>query len=478
MAKGILILIVFLTVQNSYCEGPVYNVLDFGAKNDGRSISTGAIQKAIDRCSDNGGGIVEFPPSKYVSGTIFLKSYVTILLSPGAVLEGSRNLDDYPVTKPAIRSYTDNYTVRSLIYGEGLKSVSIKGEGMINGNGSYFTVSKEAVKKSLSDSYKARPYIIRIINCEKVTVENITIINSPMWVQHYLLCRDLLIHGITVNSRVNGNNDGIDIDACENVRISDCNISSGDDAIVLKSTLDQPCTNITISNCVISSDCNGFKLGTESSGDFRNITFSNCVIYNTRLAAIALETVDGGTMKNVIVSGVNIDSAGCPVFIRLGNRARPFTEGSGKPGIGKLSDIMITGIQATRAGIVGCSVTGLPGSPVEGILLRDIRIETSGGGSSELFTREIDELPDKYPEFSMFGKLPAYGFYIRHAIGITMENVELKSRITDGRPPVVLEDVHGARISGINASFSGDYDSPLIIRESTDIKTVDLSKIR
>jgi polygalacturonase len=292
------------------------------------------------------------------------------------------------------------------------------------------------------------------------------------------MCSDLLIHGITVKSRVNSNNDGIDIDACENVRISDCNISSGDDAIVLKSTLNHPCANITISNCIISSDCNGFKLGTESSGDFRNITFSNCVIYNTRLAAIALEMVDGGTMRNVIVSDVNIDSAGCSVFIRLGNRARPFTEGTGKPGMGKLSDIMITGIQATRTGVVGCSVTGLPGSPVTGILMRDIRIETCGGGSSELFTREIKELPDKYPEFSMFGKLPAYGFYIRHAIGLTMEGVELKSRITDGRPPIVIEDVHDARISGINASFSEDYELPLIIRGSTDIRTADLSKIR
>ena len=326
MARTILIPLIYFICLRVFADNHVFNVLEYGAVNDGETISTAGIQRAIDKCSESGGGTVEFPAGRYLSGTIFLKSNITLHLSAGAILAGSKNINDYPVTPYPVRSYTDNYTNRSLIYAEALKSVAITGEGIINGNGSSFIIQEELVKKSLSDSYRLRPYIIRFVNCEDINVENITLLNSPMWVQHYLFCRNVYIRGVSVRSKVNRNNDGIDIDACENVRISDCDIISGDDAIVIKSSLDKPCRNVTITNCLISSDCNGFKLGTESNGGFQNVTLSNCIVYNTRLAAIALEMVDGGSMSNVTVSGVNMDSVGCVLFIRLGNRARPFKE--------------------------------------------------------------------------------------------------------------------------------------------------------
>ena len=196
--------------------------------------------------------------------------------------------------------------------------------------------------------YKSRPYLIRMINCRNILLRDITIMNSPMWVQHYLLCEDVNIDGIKVNSRVNHNNDGIDIDGCQRVRISNCDIVSGDDAIVLKSTLDIPCKNVTITNCVLSSDCNAFKLGTETNGGFQNIVFSNCTIYDTPLAGITLQMVDGGTLERVSVSNITMNNVGTAIFIRLGNRARPYNDSLPKPGMGKLSHVIIDNIQGTK----------------------------------------------------------------------------------------------------------------------------------
>jgi polygalacturonase len=464
-------------------QNSILNVRDYKARNDGQTVSTKMIQRAIDDCAGKGGGTVYFPAGKYISGTIFLKNFVTLHLESGAVLEGSRNLSDYPVTVSKIRSYTDNYTNKSLIYGEDLNHISITGHGTINGNGGSFKVSNELRKANLFDSFKMRPYIIRMINCENVTVKEITINDSPMWVQHYLACRYVNIDGITINSRVNDNNDGIDIDACENVRISNCYITSGDDAIVLKTTTDRPCRNVTISNCVLSSNCNAFKLGTESNGDFHNISLNNCTIYDTRLAAVALEMVDGGSLNNVSVSNVNIDNAGCAIFIRLGNRARPFLEDDPKayssrsvteniipkPGMGNLFNVMISNIQATNIGKTGCSIIGIPSFPAKDITLSNIRISFTGGGTEDLVNGKIEEFPDKYPEYAMFGTLPAYGFFCRHVTGLTFDKIDLSYDEPDFRPALHLDDVTESRISDLKAASEENTESIIVIENSQNM---------
>ncbi len=480
----LLITSILLAICNYLSSQSLFvNVLDFGAVNNGKTISTQAIQKAIDDCAKKGGGTVHFPAGRYITGTIFLKSFITINLESGAVIEGSKNLSDYPVVESGIRSYTDNYTNKSLIYGENLENIALTGRGIIDGNGASFKVSDEIRKANIFDSYKMRPYMIRIINCENVKVKDISIINSPMWVQHYMACRNVNIDGITVNSRVNSNNDGIDIDACDGVRISNCNIISGDDAIVLKSTLDKPCRNITITNCVISSDCNAFKLGTESNGDFHNISLSNCIIHDNRLAGIALEMVDGGSLNNVTVSDVNMHTVGCAIFIRLGNRARPFMENNPKaytnrqeakndlkkPGMGSLFNVMISNIQATNVGKTGCSITGIPSFPARNITLSNIRLSFSGGGTEELVNRTIEEFPDKYPEFGMFGTLPAYGFFCRHVTGLTLANIDLSYQEPDYRPAIWLSDVKDSRISDLKANCEEETEAVIFIENSGNI---------
>ncbi len=473
----------FTRQEQAVADG-LYNVHNFGAKGDGATLNTKSIQSAIDACARGGGGTVYFPTGKFVSGTLFLKSHVTLYLEAGAVLEGSKNLNDYPVTVPDVRSYTDNYTNKSLIYGEGLENIAITGYGTLDGNGASFKPGEDLMKTDRFAWYKARPYIIRIINCKKVQVRDVTIINSPMWVQHYLSCENVNIDGITVNSGVNQNNDGIDIDGCNNVRISNCDIYSGtDDAIVLKSTLDKPCKNITITNCVLSSPSNAFKLGTESNGGFQNISLSNCIIYNTRGAGIALEMVDGGSLNNVSVSDVNMDNVGCAIFVRLGNRARPYLENDAqayfnreaakqnlpKPGMGSLFNVIISNIQATNIGKTGCSITGLPSYPVRNITLNNIRLHFEGGGTEDLITRKIEEFPEKYPGHSMFGTLPAYGFFCRHVSGLNIDNMDLSYKNAEHRPALFIQDVKDTRISDLKSSYEKGAKSMMIIDNSKDI---------
>ena len=328
----------------------------------------------------------------------------------------------------------------SLIYGEQLEHITLQGRGEIDGQGVAF-----------KGSYKVRPYLVRLIGCRDVLVRDVTLRDSPMWVQHYLACDEVHIEGITVVSRCNHNNDGIDIDGCQRVRIANCDIWSGDDAIVLKSTLNRPCKHVVIGNRVLSSRCNAFKLGTESNGGFEDIVLSNCAIYDTQLAGIALEMVDGGTLDGVNVSSVTMDNVRCPVFIRLGNRARPFEAGAAPPGMGRLRNVSLSDIQAAGADATGCALAGLPGHPIENVSLSNVRISFAGGETEADSRKAIPEKPEAYPEYAMFGPLPAFGFYCRHGRNVRFDRVEVGSIAPDSRPSLVCDDVDGLRVSAWSA---------------------------
>jgi polygalacturonase len=431
----------------------VFNVLDFGTAATGQVVDTKALQSAIDAAGQSG-GVVYFPPGTYLSGTLTLKSHVSLHLEAGAVLLGSTNLADYPPIQPALRSYSEVYAKQSLIYGENLEDVSLLGRGTLNGQGANFKHGAH---------YGDRPFLIRLVNSRHVQVANLTLLDSAMWVQHYLACEDVSIQGLTVHSRCNLNNDGIDIDACEKVRISGCEIFSGDDAIVLKANLDRPCRDVVISNCVVSSLCNALKLGTESGGGFQNIAITNCTVYDTHSAGIALESVDGGALENVTVSDIVMRNVKAPIFMRLGNRARPVYEGAPTPGLGSFRNVMICNLQATGAGATGCAIAGLRERPIENVTLANIRVQFQGGGTLANAAREIPELPAQYPEWSMFGVLPASGFYCRHVKNLRLLNTEVAFQHEDLRPALICEDAAGLRISDFNAPNS----NPVIVLRNT-----------
>ena len=449
-----------------------YSIIDYGAKGDGKFINTTAIQSAIDAAALAGGGTVCIPAGTWLTGTITFKSNITLLLDAGAILLGSTNLKDYPSHIPSYRSYTDNYTERSLIYAEKCKNIAILGRGEINGQGGKFPIERHP--------YKIRPYLLRFIECANLIVRDITIKNSPMWVQHYLSCENVIIDGITVDSHhSNLNNDGIDIDSCDKVRITNSFIYSEDDAIVLKSTSNRPCKNVTVMNCILSSnESNAFKCGTESNGGFQNITVSNCTIYDTRKSGIALEMVDGGLFDRVIISNIVMDNTNNPIFIRLGNRARPYKEGMEKPGMGSMKNIIISNVIATNTGkynkpdllgfqrktaspLIGSSILGLPGYDIENVTLENIRIEWPGGGSLQDANIDPPEDPDNYPEYSNFGITPSYGFFCRHVKNLKIYNLHMTFNQTDHRPALVVDDVKDLHISDLDAQ-STDRTTELI----------------
>lgn len=433
------------------------SILDFGAISDSKTINTKMIQKAIDTVSEQGGGFVVIPPGKFVTGTIVLKSGVVLFLEPGSVLVGSAGIEDYPEMIPSYRSYTDNYSQRSLIFAEKQRDIGIVGYGKIYGQGEQFKEDKNRI-------YKLRPNLVRLIECKEINLEGVTFENGAMWTIHLLACENVHCSNVKIYSRCNRNNDGIDIDSCENVAVSDCHIVSGDDSIVLKSTSPKPCKNITIINCILSSLCNALKMGTESNGGFQNISISNCVIYDTRISGVTIQTVDGGETENIIVNNITMRNVNNPIFVRLGNRARPCCPGQETPKVGTMRKILISNIIATGSDDVGCGISGIPENFIEEISLQNINLSLKGG-----ITRSIDipgEKEEAYPEYAMFGTLPAYGFFVRHVKNILMDNISLCVEEKDTRPALFLTDVYTPIISNIHLFGEVGAEKLIVVENS------------
>ncbi len=468
----------------------------FGAKGDGKTLDTKAIQMTIDRCSAEGGGIICFYGGTFISGTIFLKSNITLYIEAGATIRASANLDDFPSIPSNYPSINGEYvTHKMLIYAEDAKNISIYGQGTIDGRGDEWVEGPYG-----SPSFSLRPRILYFRACEGVIIRDVTLYNSASWVQLYQSCKNIVIDGITVNSRENKdvekpvnadapgrNNDGLGLMDSQFARISNCFINSGDDAIVLKSTANEErCANITITNCVISSNRSAIKIGTETSGAFEDITVTNCVIYDTRSNGIALTTVDGARMERINVSNINIQNLkGAAIFIRLGNRGKTYRKNTiAKKGI--IKDIIIQNIQGTRvssgwidpdynSSITGCSISGIPGQHVENIILKNINLEIDGGGQLENVDRIIPENEKGSPSGTMFGVLPSYGFFIRHAKNIILEEIHLRFMREDFRPAIVCEDVEALEIRNLQAQCT--FVTPALI-SFKDIRGAIISNCR
>jgi len=424
--------ITLLILLVTSAAGEVHNVLDYGAKGDGKTLCTAAIQKAIDD-----GGTVRFPAGTFLSGALCLKSGVTLQLDEGATLLGSRNPQDYSV-------------FHNLIQGDGLNDIAIRGKGTIDGNGDAFR-----------DKTKKRPHNIHMEKCRNVLIEGVRLRNSGSWMQHYRLCENVTLRDLAVFNHVSFNNDGLDIDSCRNVTITRCRVDSDDDAIVLKSLSAEPCRNVKITDCIVSSHCNALKMGTESGGGFVDMTISNCTVFSPKhsqkiygdqrgLAGVALEIVDGGRMENVTVSDVKISGVTTPIFLRLGNRGRPYATGK-KPDVGTFRKVLLRNITAERASSLGCAIAGLPGHPIEDVRLENISLGFDGGGALTNTVRRIPERPEAYPECKIFGTLPAYGFYCRHVKGLRFTNLKLRTEAADLRHAMVFDDVQDVTISGLDA---------------------------
>jgi polygalacturonase len=419
-------------------SGRLVDATKIGALGDGATVNTTAIQKAIDACSADGGGTIQFPAGRYVTGTIQLKDNVTLHLDANAVLLGSTNAADYRNVDPFIAG--DGIALGyALIVAEGANHVGVEGAGTIDGRGREL--------KAAQSRYTTRPFLMRWLHCTNVTVKDVHLTNPGAWTVNFFQSRNATVEHVTIRTRNTGlvNNDGIDLDSCENVSIRDCDIDSGDDAICIKTTSPLPCRDITASGCKLSTKCNAIKLGTESLGDFENISVTDCQIRDTGMAGIALYCVDGGYMQDVNLSGITMDGVTVPVSVRLGARLKTFRTGDQPKPPGVLRDVTIKNVRVTGARQIGLLINGITNHPVENLTLENIQIELAGGGKLAGAQIQLPEKESAYPEYSMFGKtMPAYGIYARHVRGITFKNVQTTVKNPDARPAAIFIDVKDA----------------------------------
>lgn len=435
----------------------VFNIRQFGAVGDGVTKDTASIQTAIDTCTAAGGGTVWVPAGKYHIATIELKSNVTLSLDYGAEILGSQNIKDYRTDMAPSREGF----IQCLIYAYQATNIAIEGLGTIDGRGTPEAFPKWSEKRDANNKRTRpdRPRLVCFKECQNVTFSGATFKRPAFWGLVLVDCVNCHFNGIIVRFAHNGqNNDGLDIDGCNKILIENCDIQSGDDGVCLKSSAYHQCKNITVRNCRISSHTSTLKFGTSSQGGFANITVTNCYFYNSPMGAIKLQIVDGGHLDNVEISRITMENVGNPIFIRLGDRGRNYSRqndtgtdvenvGAKEP-TGTLKNIYIHDLQATvtgedpsRSGAI--MITGIPGHSVENILLENIEISYPGGGTLEDSKRVIAEDEERYPEQYFFGKLPAWGAFIRHGKNISFNNVNLSTRSADARPRLYKEDIDG-----------------------------------
>ena len=463
-----------------------YNASMFGIKSNGTTLNTNSIQKAIDFISENGGGRLVFYVGRYLTGTIHLKSNVTIQLEEGAILVGSVNPLDY--------EFMTGWT--ALIFAHDQKNIGITGKGVIDGQG--FVVASNLVdlihKGVISDPLKydrpretIRPQNIYFRGCRNIVIKGITLKDPGSWNQQYDQCKNVIIDRIMVDSKSYWNNDGVDIVDCDSVSVTNSYFDAADDGICLKShSADFICQNVLIHNNTVRTSANGIKFGTASYGGFRNIKIINNIVFDTYRSAITFAAVDGGMVEDIIVDSLKSINTGNVIFLRIGERRE------GKKG--RMNNISISNVYAEvpsskpDAGynyegpvedmprnISPASITGMPDVLISNVSLKNIEIHYPGGGNAA-FARisldELDKVPEmaaSYPEFSMFKELPAWGLYIRHAKGVTCENITLVCAKKDYRTAVVLDDVHGATFKSLIVNEPGARKLPVCSYKSSEI---------
>ncbi|MFT3828420.1 MAG: glycosyl hydrolase family 28-related protein [Opitutaceae bacterium] len=488
------------------------DVRTFGAQGDGRSLDTVAINAAIHAAHLAGGGTVVVPAGDYLSHSIRLRSRVTLQLLAGATLiaadpprEGESGGYDAPEDGPPneFQDFGHSRFRNSLVWGEELEHVSILGPGRIyglglsRGNGRVaLPVGAVAPQPAghLPDVLEADGPVAEVATppagpfgyphpkdtlpagvgnkaiglraCRHVILRDLTILHGGHFAVLATACDDLTVDNLLVDT----NRDGIDIDACHNVRISRCAVNSPwDDGICIKSSFGggvlRPVENVTVSDCYVSGFEEGtlydgrrsrvirhrggpigrIKLGTEGTGGFRNIAITNCVFEFCR--GLALEQVDGGFMEDIVVSNLAMrEVMNAPIFVRVGSRHRTPAEGASVSARRiRISNIVGSVIDPDH----GIFVAGVADNPIESLSLADIHLSFRGGGTAEDARRVVPELPDGYPEPFLFGRLPAWAFFARHARGLTLRDLRFDRLGADARPALWFENVSGGDVTRV-----------------------------
>jgi len=450
--------------KSAWARQAVKSILDYGAQPDGRTMNTSAIQRAIDEAFKGGGGVVHVPAGTFLTGRLDLKSNVALYLDAGSTLLGSMSLSDYQGADG--NSEPDQ---RHLIYASDAEGVSLSGPGRIDGQGASFWEPSgrpplppdqawtDVASHALKPKSSGRPSpMILFANCRRVKVDGVRLENSPGWTLHMLECDDVEITSIAIKNPVYGpNTDGIDVTGCQNVTISGCTVETGDDAICLKSERHSGkdprlVRNVTVTNCTLTTCCNGFKLGTSSEGGFENIVFTDSTVTNQPaplgqrvISGVALEVIDGGWIDGVHVSGIRMQRARTPLFIRLGNRKR--VHNYSQHG---LRNVTIENVHASET-VLASSITGIPGDYVDSVTLSNLHFENVLSSRPEWVGTSVAEKESAYPEARMYGMLPASGLYVRHARNLRLDRIEFVAAAGEARPALIFDDVDRVQVGNL-----------------------------
>jgi polygalacturonase len=462
--------------------GLVYDVGAFGATGDGKTIDSPAINRAIEAATSAGGGTVYFRAGSYLCYSIQLKSKVGIYLNAGATIiaadpaadaasDSARGYDLAESNQPweNYQDYGHNHWHNSLIWGEGLEGVSIGGPGLIWGKG----LSRGWGAGPKAEEPGVANKAIALKSCRNVILRDFSILHGG----HFGILATGVDNLTIDNLKIDTNRDGMDIDCCRNVRITNCSVNSPwDDGICLKSSFAlgfaRATEMVTISNCLVAGSyeegalldgtfkrfaadakvprTGRIKFGTESNGGFKNIAITNCVFDGC--SGLAIETVDGAVIEDVSVTNITMrDVVGAPIFLRLGARMR----GPAGAAVGVMRRVILSNISCSCAGSrIGSILAGIPGHPIEDVKMSDIVIVHPGGGTKEDALRQLAENEKEYPEPNMFGTTPAHGFFIRHARGVEMAGIKIEYAGAELRPAFVVEDVEGADFGRIRVALT------------------------
>src|SRR5271157_590519 len=473
---------------------PVFDVRAYGATGDGKTLDTPAVNRAIEAAAAAGGGVVLFSAGSYLCFSIHLKSHVHLYLEEGSAIIAADspkpgettgyNGGVYDAAEPktewdAYQDYGHNHWHNSLIWGEDIHDVSITGTGLIWGRGLSFGAGLSP--RGNNPIYVAeQPGVgnkaITLKNCRNVLLRDFAMLKCG----HFALLLTGVDNLTIDNLKIDTDRDGMDIDCCQNVRVSNCTVNSPwDDGICPKSSYAlgtaRPTRNLTITNCwvtgtyelgtVLDGSFKKFapdfhvprtgrvKCGTESNGGFINVTISNCVFEGCQ--GYALETEDGALMEDFAITNTTMrDLSSPPFFMRLGARLRGPKETTK---VGTLKRVLISNLDCYNAPQrISCVLSGIPGYAIEDVKLSNIYIETAGGGTAEMAKIEPPELENKYPEPSMFGPMPASGFFMRHMRNVEMSHVEIANATPDARPAFYLTDVERADFFAVTAPRGTD----------------------
>lgn len=438
-----------------------FNVRDYGAKGDGKTLDSPAIDKAIEACVKQGGGKVVLPAGTYLSGSIHMKSNVELHLQSGCViLAAPQSMGAYDKSEtfgfPEYQDGGHTYFHNSLIWAEGQENISITGHGMIDGLG---LTKKDTEKggKVQGGSIGAGDKAIAFKQCKNILIRDITIYRGGHFAIIVTGCERGTIDNVTIDT----NRDGIDIDCCKYITLTNCKVNTpNDDAIVLKSSYALkravPCEHILVTNCIVTGYklgtfldgtyvpekvnwvCGRIKLGTESNGGYRDITISNCTCMYS--SGLAFEEVDQGLMDNIVVTNIALKHVHhYPIYITTGCRNRGPKEVT-EPSRGQ--NIMISNVQALDCdSLAGIIITGMENAPLKNISLSNIFVEYRGGGTADMAQKKYREQGTNYPEPRWAGPTPSYGLFARHIDGLKLRDITFALKKDDGRPAVMFENV-------------------------------------